>query len=152
MSITKAEFIKRYGGIYEHSPWIAEAAYGAGDIPAAMKRVVENGTYEQKLALIRAHPDLAGKLGVLTKESASEQKGAGLDQCSPEEFAEFQKLNDAYKNKFGFPFIIAVKGHTRQSILENFRVRLHNDKDTEFAAALEQIHKIAGFRLEALKN
>ena len=152
----REEFLKIYGGIYEHSPWIAAAAYDAGKIApaealhAAMKKAVENGTYDQKLALIRAHPDLAGKLGVLTKDSASEQKGAGLDQCSPEEFSEFQKLNNAYKEKFGFPFIIAVKGHTRRSILENFRARIHNDKDTEFETALAQIHRIARFRLEAL--
>ncbi len=158
MSTTsKDEFLKRYGAIYEHSPWIAEAAFkDVGDAPverlhAAMKKAVEQGTHEQQLALIRAHPDLAGRLGqALTRESTMEQKGAGLDQCSPEEFAEFTKLNDAYKKKFDFPFIIAVKGHNRQSILENFRARIHNDLEAEFRAALEQIHKIARFRLEAL--
>ena len=157
MTITKDEFLARYGGIYEHSPWIAAAAWEAGQITPvgplhdAMKQAVVNGTHAQQLALIRAHPDLAGKLA-LTRESESEQKGAGLDRCSPEEFAEFQALNDAYKAKFGFPFIIAVKGHTRQTILENFRARIHNDPATEFETALDQIHRIARFRLEALQT
>jgi 2-oxo-4-hydroxy-4-carboxy-5-ureidoimidazoline decarboxylase len=157
MSITRDEFLKRYGGVYEHSSWIAEAAFDAGRIApidtlhAAMKQAVIDGTREQKLALIRAHPDLAGRLA-LTRDSESEQKGAGLDQCSPAEFEEFQRLNDAYKKKFGFPFIIAVKGHDRQSILENFRKRIDNDEAAEFETALEQIHRIARFRLEALQT
>lgn len=154
--MTREDFLKIYGGIYEHSPWIAAAAYDSGQtatletLHAAMRKAVENGTYQQQLDLICAHPDLAGKLA-LTKESESEQKGAGLDQCTPEEFEEFQRLNTAYKEKFRFPYIIAVKGHTRQSILGNFRVRINNDKETEFKTALEQIHKIARFRLEALQ-
>ena len=155
-ALSLEEFLSVYGGIYEHSPWIAQAAYESGadlenvkSLHEAMKRAVAEGRHEQQLALIRAHPDLAGKLE-LTKESQSEQTGAGLDQCSPEEYEEFQTLNTAYKEKFGFPFIIAVKGHNRQSILENFRARIHNTPEDEFKTALEQINKIAGFRLEAL--
>jgi OHCU decarboxylase len=151
----KQEFLKKYGGIYEHSPWIAEAAFAAGadtaeKIHAAMKAAVTNASREKKLALICAHPDLACAERNLTAESTSEQQGAGLKQCSPEEFAEFQKLNIEYKKKFGFPFIIAVKGLNRQDILQAFRSRIHNDAAAEFDTALEQIHKIARFRLMAL--
>jgi OHCU decarboxylase len=101
---------------------------------------------DAQLALIRAHPDLGNRLA-MSRESASEQKGAGLDACSPEEFAEFQKLNADYKAKFGFPFIIAVRGLDRSAILAAFRTRLSNNADAEFATALEQIHRIAGFRI-----
>ena len=157
--ITKDAFIAAYGGIYEHSPWIAEAAWRAktGDsldtaetLHAAMRETVNAADESAKLRLICAHPDLAGKAAVrgeLTNESKSEQKGAGLDACTPEEFKEFQTLNNAYKQKFGYPFIIAVKGHDRHSILAAFRVRLNHDRTLEFETALAQIHKIAGLRL-----
>lgn len=152
----RAAFVKRYAAIYEHSPWIAEAAYDSGDIGtidrihAAMKEAVETAGYAQKIALIRAHPDLAcAPATKLTQDSVSEQKGAGLDRCTPEEYAEFQKLNGDYKKKFGFPFIIAVKGLSRQDILVDFRARIGNGAEKEFATALDQIHKIARFRLEA---
>jgi OHCU decarboxylase len=153
--LKKDEFLKTYGGIYEHSPWIAEAGFAAGaetvdDIHAAMKAAVTNASREKKLALICAHPDLACAERNLTAESTSEQAGAGLKQCSPEEFAEFQKLNAAYKKKFGFPFIIAVKGLNRTDILHAFRSRIHNDAVAEFETALEQIHRIAKFRLVAV--
>src|SRR5262249_50305375 len=127
------EFMALYGGIYEKSPWIAEEAFARQDIDtveelhAAMKRAVVRADMNQQLNLIRAHPDLgvaAADLSKLTKESQSEQSGAGLKSCTPEEFAEFQKLNAAYKAKFGFPFIIAVKGLTRQDILQAFRARM----------------------------
>jgi len=151
----KEEFLKTYGGIYEHSPWVAEAAYASGyidtleDLQDAMKAAVANASHDKKLALIRAHPDLvcAEKM---TQESVSEQEGAGLNHCTPEEFAEFQRLNVEYKRKFGFPFIIAVKGLTRQDILHAFRNRIYNGAVAEFENALEQIHKIARFRLMAL--
>lgn len=148
--MTRQQFVEKYGGIYEHSSWIAEAAYGAADIAAAMRQAVERCGPEKQLALIRAHPDLGVKLDTLTASSVSEQTGAGLNQCTPEEFAEFQKLNQEYKEKFGFPFIVAVKGLTRPQILQAFRERVHNPLEVEFQTALEQIHKIAGFRLEAL--
>ncbi len=153
-------FLARYGGVYEHSPWIAGAVWDEGaasdDMEAlagAMAARVEVAGEEAQLALLRAHPDLAGKLAVrgeLTAESTSEQAGAGLDRCSPEEFEEFQRLNDAYKTRFGFPFILAVKGHDRAGILEAFRRRVGHDRATELSAALAQVHRIARLRLQAL--
>jgi 2-oxo-4-hydroxy-4-carboxy-5-ureidoimidazoline decarboxylase len=148
--MNKDEFVQKYGSIYEHSPWVAEAAFGAEDIPAAMRQAVDQAGHDKQLILIKAHPDLGEKLDTLTASSVSEQQGAGLNQCSPEEFAEFQKLNTAYKEKFGFPFIVAVKGLNRHDILERFRQRIDHDRETEFATALEQIHRIARFRLDAL--
>lgn len=148
--MNKDQFVQKYGSIYEHSPWVAEAAFGAEDIPAAMRRAVDQAGHDKQLILIRAHPDLGEKLDTLTASSVSEQQGAGLNQCSPEEFAEFQKLNTAYKEKFGFPFIVAVKGLNRQDILDRFRQRIDHDRETEFSTAMEQIHRIAHFRLEAL--
>src|SRR5438552_4063548 len=120
------EFMEIYGGIYEQSPWIAEEAFARQDIDtvealhAAMKLAVVRSDMNQQLILIRAHPDLAcapADMSKLTRESQSEQAGAGLKSCTPEEFAEFQKLNAGYKTRFGFPFIIAVRGLTRQEIL-----------------------------------
>lgn len=158
----RATFTAAYGGVYEHSPWVAETAWDQrtgtnidtlDNLRAMMRNVVEHGSEAQQMTLICAHPDLAGKAAVagdLTKESRSEQSGAGLDQCSPDEFAEFQTLNAAYKTKFGFPFIIAVKGHDRHSILSAFRARLNHDRAREFRTALDEIHKIAGFRLADL--
>ena len=151
---TKEEFIKTYGGIYEHSPWIAEAAFEAGadtleTIHAAMKAVVNAASHEKKLALICAHPDLACMQG-LTAASTSEQAGAGLNDCSPEELKEFGRLNVEYKQKFCFPFVIAVRGLHREAILKQFRSRLYNEPAAEFETALAQIHKIAGFRLSSL--
>lgn len=156
------EFVDRFGGIYEHSPWIAEAIRwrgltGAEDTPdglaAAMADVLAGADAEAKLALIRAHPDLAGRAAIagnLTDASRSEQAGAGLDHCTPEEYRRFQKLNEAYKAKFDFPFILAVGGKTRQDILAAFEKRIGNDRDAEFNEALEQIDRIARLRLEAM--
>ncbi|MCJ9430592.1 2-oxo-4-hydroxy-4-carboxy-5-ureidoimidazoline decarboxylase [Kordiimonas marina] len=158
----ETSFLATFGGIYEHSPWIAEAAWAGreGDsldtvegLAAAMKAAVDAASEDAKLKLICAHPDLAGKAAIrgdLTVESRSEQAGAGLDQCSAEEFATFRSLNAAYKEKFGFPFIIAVKGLDRQGILAAFRARLNHDRTQEFETALDQIHRIAGFRLAEL--
>lgn len=148
--MNKEEFVQKYGSIYEHSPWVAEAAFGAADIPAAMRQAVDQAGHDKQLILIRAHPDLGEKLDTLTASSVSEQQGAGLNQCSPEEFAEFQQLNTAYKEKFGFPFIVAVKGLNRKDILDRFRQRIDHDRETEFSTALEQIHRIACFRLDDL--
>lgn len=154
--ISHDAFMAVYGSIYEHSPWIAEKAWQQGDVDtaealhAAMKQAVEKASYKEQMALIRAHPDLACARGALTDASESEQAGAGLKQCSDAEFAEFQQLNANYREKFGFPFIIAVKGLTRHDILHAFRARLRNETDEEFRTALNQIHKIARLRLEAL--
>ena len=115
----------------------------------AMAAVVDSASREQKLALIRAHPQLAGRAR-MADASVREQSGAGLDQCSPEEFADFQRLNAAYNHRFGFPFIVAVKGLSRRDILDAFETRLGHDPETEFAQALNQIHRIAAFRLADL--
>lgn len=156
----RAAFVARYGGVYEHSPWVAEGVWDAGratDDPEAlaeaMEAVVAAADRDKLTALLNAHPDLAGRLavsGALTEASASEQAGAGLDRCSPEEFDAFQTLNAAYAEKFGHPFIIAVRGLDRQGILERFRERIGNDPEAEFREALEQVRRIARLRLGAL--
>lgn len=155
------DFVSRYGGIYEHSEWVAEqSAPIVGDnrdievIATVMADCVDNAAEEKQLALIRAHPDLAGKAqvaGELTPDSTSEQASAGLDRCSPEEYRRFQDLNEAYHEKFGFPFVMAVRGSSRADILAAFEARLSNAPDLEFETALAEIHKIARLRLEAAR-
>ena len=146
----KAAFVARYGGIYEQSPWVAEACWPPPeDLTAAMRAVVDAAPRERKLALIRAHPELASR-AKMADASVKEQAGAGLDQCSPAEFEAFQRLNAAYNARFGFPFIIAVKGLSRADIRAAFEARLGNDPETEFATAMAQIHRIAAFRLADL--
>lgn len=161
-ALEREDFLARFGAVYEHSPWIAETVFEAGLTPRhdrplglheAMRKVVEDSPRDRQLALLRAHPDLAGKLAVaggLTAQSAGEQAGAGLDRCTAEEFARFTALNDAYKAKFGFPFIIAVKGRSRGEILAAFETRSGNDSVIEFRTALDEVHKIALFRLRDL--
>lgn len=154
------DFMALYGGVYEHSPWVAEqvarVAAGVDDIgrlAELMADCVDNAGTEQQLALIRAHPDLAGKAqvaGELTEDSTAEQASAGLDRCTRVEFEKFQALNEAYEEKFGFPFVMAVRGRNRAEILEAFSTRLKNDYDVEFETALAEIHKIARRRLEAI--
>lgn len=154
------QFVRRYGGIYEHSPWVAELAAPLVDdsadvdvIARVMADCVDNASRDRQLALIRAHPDLAGKAAVageLGKDSEGEQASAGLDQCSAEEYARFQALNTAYRRKFGFPFVMAVRNSTREQILAAFESRLENDYDEEFENALVEIHNIARMRLVAL--
>ena len=153
-------FVDRFGGIYEHSPWVAERAAsvlgedaGIEEIARIMADCVDNASHERRLELIRAHPDLAGRAqlaGELTEESTAEQSSAGLDRCTPEEFASSQRLNDAYREKFGFPFVMAVRESSRADILEAFEKRLENDYDMEFETALIEIHRIARLRLEAM--
>lgn len=156
-----ATFIDHYGDVYEHSPWVAEAAWKKGlsaehDAPDALAELMglmlQKATPKQQIAVIQAHPDLAGKAamaGELTKDSTQEQAGAGLDQCTPKEFARFEQLNAAYKEKFGFPFVIAVKGLDRHAILTAFEARLHNGLAEERETAIQQIIRIARFRLRA---
>ena len=154
------EFVLRYGGIYEHSSWVAEKAAPLVDnsadvdvIARVMADCVDNASRERQLALIRAHPDLAGKAaiaGSLTDESQSEQASAGLDRCSPDEYERFQALNTAYRRKFDFPFVMAVRNCSREQILAAFESRLENDYDEEFENALVEIHKIARMRLVAM--
>lgn len=146
----RAAFLAKYGGVYEDSSWVAEACWPPpGDLAGAMRAAVDAAPRERKLALIRAHPELASR-AKMAEASVKEQAGVGLDQCSPEEFAAFQRLNAAYNARFGFPFIYAVKGATRAMILAAFEERLTNDPETEFETAIAQIHRIAGFRLADL--
>ncbi|MCX7556029.1 2-oxo-4-hydroxy-4-carboxy-5-ureidoimidazoline decarboxylase [Xanthomonadaceae bacterium JHOS43] len=158
-AVSRTDFIDALAGIYEHSPWVAEQVepqrpFASVDALAhAMANVVANAGEAAQLRLIRAHPQLAGKAAIadeLTESSAREQRGAGLDQCSPEEFAQITRLNEAYQARFDFPFIIAVKGHDRASILAHMATRLRHDATTERNEALRQIERIARFRLEIL--
>lgn len=158
-AMTRPEFVKRFGGVYEHSSWVAEVVYDARLRPAhdgvkamhaAMIEAVETAPREHKLELLRAHPDLAGRLairGELTPASTREQASARLDACTVAEFDRFQELNAAYRAKFGFPFIMAVRGKDRTEILAAFERRIDNDADAEFRAALDEVHKIALLRL-----
>ena len=157
--ISAEEFVTILGGIFEHSPWVAGHVVAqrpfatTSALHAAMANAVRSAALALQLALIRAHPELAGKTAVrgeLTAESTREQSGAGLSECSAEEFASLQKLNAAYNAKFGFPFVIAVRGHDRHSIIENFSRRLGLDLATETRECLEQIILIGGFRLNDL--
>ena len=160
VAISEAEFVTRYAGIYEHSPWVAEeAASLAADVPDLqqvadiMADCVDNASTERQLALIRAHPDLAGKAqiaGDLSQESTTEQASAKLDQCTAEEYERFQALNRDYHDKFGFPFVMAVRNSGRAEILSVFESRLGNDPSTEFETALTEIHRIAKLRLETM--
>lgn len=152
-------FLRTFGGVFEHSAWVAEGAWREApfdslqSLHAAMLRACLGAPRDRQLALIKAHPDLAGKAAVagdLTESSRDEQAGAGLDRLAPAEFARFQDLNGAYQAKFGFPFILAVKGHDKHSILASFAERLENDEAAEFQRALEEIGKIALFRLHDL--
>jgi len=159
----KASFMVIYGRIFEHSPWIAEQVWDKGshsdsarELNAAFSDVIRSANRNQQLALLRAHPQLASAIvsgEELTDESRVEQRGAGLDQCSAAEFEEFEYLNSTYSDKFGFPFIIAVKGLGREQILEIFRTRLTNSPEEEFKQALEQVVRIGTFRLqESVEN
>jgi len=160
--MVRPDFVRVFGGVYEHSPWIAGQAFDKGiteihnnpeDLHYAMAEVVEEADKEQQLELLQAHPDLAGRLAVngnLTAESESEQASADLSHCTAEEFAAFQSLNDQYKEKFSFPFILAVRGYHRTDILEIFKQRVENDVEVEFDEAMTQVHRIALLRLEAM--
>ncbi|MCF6291857.1 MAG: 2-oxo-4-hydroxy-4-carboxy-5-ureidoimidazoline decarboxylase [Robiginitomaculum sp.] len=159
--LNQQQFVDKFGGVYEHSPWVAKQTYPllsssiktADDLAALMTKTMLNANKQAQLELICAHPDLAGKAAIagdLTDESTNEQKGAGLDQCSKAEFAEFTRLNNAYTEKFNFPFIIAVKGHNRSSILAAFAARLNNSTQDEFFEALKQINRIAKFRIKEI--
>lgn len=162
--MSEGDFVARFGGVYEHSPWIALATYQGGlslqhdtveGLAAAMADTFAHADRDRQMAVVRAHPDLAGKAarqGELTQESTTEQAGAGIDQCTPGEFERFQRYNSEYTRKFGFPFIMAVKGSNRHAILGAFEERLNNDFETEFQRALAEINKIARFRLDALAS
>ena len=155
-AFSQEEFTERLGSIYEHSPWIAQRAWLArpfadrAAIAAAMERVLRDATRDEQLQLVLAHPELTGRAGVrtdLTADSSREQRSAGLDQCTPEEFARLTELNARYRARHGIPFILAVAGRNREQILASLAERVDNTPEHEFATAIEQITRIAGFRL-----
>ena len=157
-ALDREGFVAALGDLYEHSPWVAARAWAArpfrdeAALARALAAVVEAADEAEQLALLRAHPDLAGKAAVageLTADSRAEQKGAGLDRLTAAEHARFTALNTAYRARFGFPFILAVKGADKAAILAAFAARLGNPHATERALALAEVNKIAGFRLAA---
>ncbi|HEX7006163.1 MAG TPA: 2-oxo-4-hydroxy-4-carboxy-5-ureidoimidazoline decarboxylase [Alphaproteobacteria bacterium] len=155
--MTQADFVEALVGVFENAPWVAEAAAGARPFAslsamfAAFGDAVRKAEPERILGLIRNHPDLAGKAaraGALSPESTAEQAGAGLDRLSEAEYATFHRLNDAYRAKFGIPFIICVRRHTKDSILRQFERRLKNDMAAELETAVVEIMRIAALRLD----
>ena len=158
-AMDRAAFVEKFGGIFENSPWVAEKASetrpfaSLDDMHAAMVAVVKHATAPMQLALLKSHPDLAGKeaqAGTMTAPSVAEQASAGLNALSHEEMAQISDLNAAYKKKFGFPFIIAVRMHTKEGILFEFNRRLKNETQTEFANDLENVYIITRLRLNKL--
>jgi 2-oxo-4-hydroxy-4-carboxy-5-ureidoimidazoline decarboxylase len=157
----RENFVARFGGIFEHSPWVAERAFDenpqialtAEGVHAALVGPFRAASNAERLGVLRAHPDLAGKLaiaGELTEDSKAEQASAGLDRLSPSELARFTELNATYTEKFGFPFIIAVKGLSKDDILSAFERRIDNDRQEEFETASAQVEKIALLRLHSM--
>ena len=161
MTVSREDFVARFGGVFEHSPWVAERAFDAVEgigptasgVHSAMVTAFRAATRAERLAVLRAHPDLAGKLAIaggLTEDSKAEQASAGLDRLTSGEHARFTELNAAYTEKFGFPFIIAVKGLGKDDILWAFEARVHNGPEDEFETAAAQVEKIALLRLRAM--
>lgn len=157
--LDQAGFTRQLADIFEHSPWVPERAWAhrpfatLEQLHQQMVSVVRQASMAEQKALINAHPELAGKearAGALTASSTQEQRGAGLDQCSPDELQRLQSLNQRYREKFGFPFIIAVKGRDRYQIMDAIETRLANPPDIEFHTCLDEIAQIARFRLAAL--
>ena len=158
-SMPPSEFVALLGGVFEHSPWVAETIVSRRPfqsidaLHAAMVAAVEAAPRQKRLALLAAHPELAGRearAGSLTASSTQEQARAGLDALTAAEVRRIDELNSAYRTKFGFPFIVAVRDHTRASIFATFERRLAQDADTEFAEALVQVYRITRLRLDAL--
>ncbi len=155
----RATFVSEFGGIFEHSPWIAEGAHAlelghthdtAQGVHQALARIFRSASEEQRLGVLTAHPDLAGKLAQakrLTADSTAEQASVGLDSLTDAERAQLTEMNETYTKKFGFPFIIAVRDNTKASIIEAFQTRIGNDRETEFATACKQVERIAELRL-----
>jgi len=151
----KTEFISTFGNIFEKTEWIAEKCYESkpynnlDELISKMMEIFENTEKKRHLEILNSHPDLAVEKK-LTDDSKNEQKNASLNQCTNEEFREFKKLNEEYKKKFGFPFIIAVKGKNKEEILNSFRQRITNNINSEFEEAKKQVKKIASFRLSEI--
>ena len=155
--LTKNDFIDIFGNVFEKTYWIADKTFNLkpyknfNELLSTFFKVYENISKEDLLKIFNAHPELAVEKK-LTNDSRKEQGNASLNQCSDQEFIEFKKLNVDYKKKFGFPFIVAVKGKKKEEILENFRQRFTNDTKKEFDEAKKQVKKIATFRLEEIIN
>jgi 2-oxo-4-hydroxy-4-carboxy-5-ureidoimidazoline decarboxylase len=156
-ALSRDEFVAAFGDVAEHSPWVAEKAAGAR--PFTSRRAMAEAFVDavlaagepHKLALLRAHPDLAGRAAVageIAEYSKREQAGAGLDRLTPEEFGRFSALNEAYRKKFRFPFILAVKGIDKHGILHSFEERIANDPEAEFANAVRQVAQLVAFRID----
>jgi len=157
--MSAAEFRAAFGGVFEHSPWVAERAYAARPfasvdaLHSAMSGAVKAAGEAAQLALLRAHPELAGKeaqAGTMTGDSIAEQGGAGLNALSRDEMARIADLNRRYREKFGFPFIIAVRQHAKDGIFREFERRLAHDRGTELGASLGQVYVITRLRLDGL--
>ena len=157
--LQQSEFIKVFANIFENARWIAEELYKQkpfkdfDELSSKMMNIFEISSKEKKLKILNNHPDLGdkAKISLLTPDSLKEQTSVGLDQCTKEEFSEFKKLNDDYK-KFGFPFILAIKGKNKIEILNNFRKRINSDPQVEFEEAIKQVKKIASLRLKSLNS
>ena len=158
-TLDRDAFVARFGGVFEDSPWIAAAAWDArpfervAELHAAMVAVVDAAPRERRLALIRAHPELAGKAaiaGTLTAESTREQAAAGLDRLTPQQHADVLALTAAYRERFSFPFVVCAREHTADSIIATARARLDHDVEAEDRTALAEIAKIAALRLDDL--
>ena len=160
--MTKEQFCETFGAVYEHSPWLADLVYDSGikdsDLDAdtlcqRFEYMFMNSTREQQLAVLKAHPELAcqrASAQPLTEASSKEQAGAGLQYCNESEFRLFREYNSKYLNKYKFPFIVAVKGLGRREILKAMEARISNDKESEFQTALQQVNRIARFRIEEI--
>ncbi len=146
------KFVETVGWVFEHSPWVAERAWAKrpfcdrDSLHLTMAKQVELASPEQQLTLLRSHPDL-GTRAKVSDASASEQAGVGLAQLTQEEFQHFTELNEKYKQKFGFPFLLAVKGCTKQDVIRSLQQRLSSNHEVEFAEALRQVYRIAALRL-----
>jgi OHCU decarboxylase len=158
-SLSREEFVHIIGPVFEHSPWIAEATWpkrpfaNLENLHRALCETVQRAGEENQLALIRAHPDLVGRAalaGTITPQSTSEQASAGLGKLTPEEIETFQKSNAAYREKFGFPFVICARLNKKEAILDGFRIRLNHSREEEIKTALAEISKIAELRLQDL--
>ena len=149
----KKSFVQVLGGVYEESPWVAERAYAGqpfesvSDVATALEAVVRDASHDQKLGLLRAHPDL-GEQTEMTDASEAEQASAGLDQLRPELYSAFQRLNEQYRDRFGFPFIMAVKNESPEAIRAAMEQRVTHSEQEEFETALSEVHKIARLRLD----
>ena len=158
--LSQSEFTKVFANIFENASWIAEKLYNQKpfnsfeELSSKMIDIFETSSIEKKLEILNAHPDLADKTKIssLTPDSKKEQNSAGLDQCTGDEFNEFKKLNDLYKKKYNFPFILGVKGKNKNEILDNFKKRISSNPEIEFDEATKQVKQIAILRLEELNN